>query len=532
MRIEANLIDIPRREIFAARVSLQQKRIASIETIRGGDVDANLPYMLPGFVDAHIHIESSMLVPSQFARLAVRHGTVATVSDPHEIANVVGVEGIDFMIADGRAVPLKFFFGAPSCVPATPFETSGDTIDAASVKELLQRDDIYYLAEMMNYPGVLCGDEEVLRKLDAARMSGKPIDGHAPRLVGDEAIRYINAGISTDHECTTLAEAEHKLAHGMKILIREGSAAKNFEALHTLIDREPMSVMLCSDDKHPDELAESHINALVRRSIELGCDLFHILQAACLNPVDHYGLPVGTLQVGHPADFIVTDDLKTWNIKQTYIDGTLVAENGRDLIDRVDTPIINRFDCHPKEPADFSLPRADQPTQAIQAIDGSLFTESVVAHPDTDADIAKLAVVNRYHDAPVAMCFIRGFGIERGAIASCVGHDSHNILAVGVDDAHLCRAVNLIIEHQGGIAAVCDDDERILPLPVAGIMTSTDGDTVARDYGQIDRFTKERLGATLAAPFMTLSFMALLVIPSLKLSDQGLFDSEAFEFIN
>lgn len=530
MQIEGNLIDIRNRRISAARLHIDEGRIAAIDTIGDGSPDPELDYLLPGFIDAHIHIESSMLVPSEFARLALRHGTIATVSDPHEIANVVGIEGIDFMIDDARQVPLKFFFGAPSCVPATPFETAGAELDWRCIEQLLARDDIYYLAEMMNYHGVLGGDEEVRRKLEVARSCGKPIDGHGPGLAGDEAVRYIAAGISTDHECTTLAEAEHKLKNGMKILIREGSAAKNFEALYPLIDRYPGSVMLCSDDKHPDELAESHIDALVRRAIDRGCDLFHTLRAACLNPVEHYRLPVGTLRLGEAADFIVVDNPRSWNVRQTYVDGTLVAERGRVLFERVESSSINRFDCQPKRAEEFQLTTNESTILAIEAVDGSLLTNAVQVDPNNDDDVATLAVVNRYGDAPVAKCFVRGFGIQQGAIASCVGHDSHNILAIGGEAESICRAVNLIIGHQGGISAVGDGEELILPLPIAGIMTSADGEKVADEYRRLDGFAKERLGSTLTAPFMTLSFMALLVIPSLKLSDRGLFDSDHFRF--
>ncbi len=532
MQIEANRIDPSARRIESTRLSINRGRIEKIERIGTGEIRDTLPYVLPGFVDAHIHIESSMLVPSEFARLATAHGTVATVSDPHEIANVMGIEGIDFMIADGKKVPMKFFFGAPSCVPATSFETSGEKIDSDAVSQLLSRDDIHYLAEVMNYPGVLAGDREVLRKLDAARKFGKPIDGHAPGLLGEDAIRYIDAGINTDHECTTLAEAEHKLAHGMKILIREGSAAKNFDALFPLIDRHPSSVMLCSDDKHPDELAASHINALVRRAVERGCDLFHVLQAACINPVEHYRIDVGQLRAGDPADFIVVADLSSWDVQETYIDGHLVAKDGRTLINRVDTPVINRFECRPKSANDFFLTRSDGPVRAILAIDGSLSTRSVMVDPERDTDVSILAVVNRYHDAPVAVCFVKGFGINQGAIASCVAHDSHNIVAVAADEQDMAVAVNLIIENRGGIAAVCGSESEFLPLPIAGIMTAADGNEVADAYGRIDAFAKDTLGSVLSAPFMTLSFMALLVIPSLKLSDRGLFDSDRFEFVN
>ena len=532
MEIFANLIDIPGRNTYPARITVKDGRIADIRRLQHNTDASILPYVLPGFVDAHVHIESSMLVPSEFARLAVRHGTVATVCDPHEIANVMGVEGIDFMIEDGNQVPFKFCFGAPSCVPATEFESAGATIDSRAIAELLARDDIHYLAEMMNYPGVLGGDPEVLRKLEAAKQIGKPIDGHSPGLTGQDAIDYATAGITTDHECTTLAEAEHKLTNGMKIQIREGSAAKNFEALYPLIDRYPDSIMLCSDDKHPDDLNESHINALVRRAIDAGCDRYNVLQAACINPVDHYRLSVGTLKVGDPADYIVVEDIETWKVEETYIDGQLVARRGESRIDPVSTPVINKFNCQPKSSADFKLERNDEQASAMEAIDGSLVTNSIKVNPTTASDVATLVVVNRYRDAPVAKCWIRGFGIRRGAIASCVGHDSHNILAVGIDENEICAAVNRVIKNRGGIVAVNGNDQQTLSLPVAGIMTTADGDTVAREYGEIDKMAKAILGITLSAPFMTLSFMGLLVIPSLKLSDKGLFDANEFQFVN
>ncbi len=557
--VTVNLVDIPARQITAADVRFEQGRI--VEILPHGDraIDASLPFMLPGFIDAHIHIESSMLVPSEFARMAVRHGTIATVSDPHEIANVMGVAGVEFMIENGGQVPVKFFFGAPSCVPATSFETAGAKIDAEAVERLLARDDIYYLAEMMNYPGVLDEDREVMQKLNAARRAEKPVDGHAPGLVGDDAGRYVAAGISTDHECTTLAEAEHKLKCGMKILIREGSAAKNFDALYPLIDRYPASVMLCSDDKHPDELADSHINALVRRAVQRGCDLFAVLAAACITPIDHYRLPLGRLRIGDPADFVLVKDLRRFHVMSTFIDGRRVFERGHVagepldggqsggdqadpgtvLFGRPAIGVVNQFRCDRKTPDEFATPANSPRTRVIQAIDGALVTGSMERslplrdgqlHPDVDRDLLKLAVVNRYRNAAPATCFVQGFGIRDGAIASSVGHDSHNIIAVGTDDEQLCAAVNAVIDHRGGIALSSRQHNRVLPLPVAGIMSTGDGDSVANDYARIDQLAKQFLGSNLSAPFMTLSFMALLVIPALKLSDQGLFDSARFRF--
>lgn len=532
MQLTANLIEILNRRIFVAEITIKDGLIESVASI-SDEADPSLPYVLPGFVDAHIHIESSMLVPSEFARLATPHGTVAVVTDPHEIANVMGVEGIDFMLDNAQQVPLKCCFGAPSCVPATVFETAGATIDAASIGELLQRDAIGYLAEVMNYPGVLSGDAEVLAKIAHAKRLGKPVDGHAPGVTGEDAVNYIGAGITTDHECTTYEEAAHKRDHGMKILIREGSAAKNFDALHPLISESPAEVMFCSDDKHPDELLVGHVNLLVKRAIDCGHDLFDVLRAACVNPVQHYGLNVGLLSTGDPADFILVDDLQQWQVRATYIDGKLVAENGETKIIAVPTKEINQFKCSLKSAADFATEVIDEQQPVIRAIDGSLVTiRETATYPfDKDDDILKLAVINRYSDGVPATAWIRGFGLRAGAIASCVGHDSHNILAVGVDDDSLAAAANLVIGQQGGIAAVSPEGSLQLPLPIAGIMSGDDGRTVAAQYEAIDGFVKELLHCPLSAPFMTLSFMALLVIPSLKLSDKGLFDVESFDFV-
>ncbi len=536
MKISGNIIDIRQRTIYFGSITVENGKISAIEKEEGQSDD----YILPGFVDAHVHIESSMLVPSEFARLAVVHGTVSTVSDPHEIANVLGIPGVEYMIENGQQVPFKFNFGAPSCVPATSFETAGATIDVAGVEQLLRKPEILYLAEMMNYPGVLFKDEEVWGKLAIAQKLGKPIDGHAPGLRGEQAKQYIDAGISTDHECFTYDEALEKLKHGMKILIREGSAAKNFEALIDLLPQYPERMMFCSDDKHPDDLLVGHINQLVSRALAKGCELFDVLLAACINPVEHYGLDVGTLRIGDPADFILTDDLQNFNIKETYINGKMVAQNGDSLISRVPVSIINHFDTTLKSPADFSLSAEGPFMQVIKAIDGEIVTESFVAPTsivdgkavsNVKSDLLKMCVVNRYRNEAPAFAFINGFGISQGALASCVGHDSHNIIAVGTDDESLCQAVNLVIQNKGGISAVQGTKEMVLPLPVAGIMSDRDGYEVGSAYAAIDQMVKAELGSPLTAPFMTLSFMALLVIPQLKLSDKGLFDGQGFNFL-
>lgn len=536
--IAGNLVDVHQKKIYPADIKIEGNRIVSITP----NPQLQSPnYIVPGFIDAHIHIESSMLIPSEFARMAVVHGTVATVSDPHEIANVCGVNGVEFMVDNGKSVPFKFYFGAPSCVPATAFETAGAALDSRAVESLLQRDDVLYLSEMMNFPGVLNGDEEVMRKIDAARRLNKPVDGHAPGLMGEAVKKYIDAGISTDHECFTREEALEKLQHGMKIIIREGSAAKNFEALIQLLNEHASHMMFCSDDKHPDSLVEGHINQLCARAVAKGIDVFDVLQAACVNPVRHYKLQVGLLQENDTADFIVVKDLESFEVLQTYINGQLVAEKGQTLIatQRLSTKPVNRFSCDEKTPGDFIVKSTEQSAlPVIEALDGQLITNKILLEPkveggnivaDPDRDILKIAVVNRYVEAPIAIAFIKNFGLKEGAIASSVAHDSHNIVAVGVNDESICRAVNLVIEKEGGISCVGKRD-MILPLPVGGIMSMDDGYEVATRYSDIDKAAKE-LGSTLSAPFMTLSFMALLVIPRLKLSDKGLFDGDSFTFI-
>jgi adenine deaminase len=536
MKISANIVDIPNRQIYFGEVNFENGKIKSIEK-KSGESDF---FLLPGFVDAHVHIESSMLVPSEFARIAVTHGTVATVSDPHEIANVMGIEGVYFMIKNGKEVPLKFNFGAPSCVPATSFETAGAVIGIDGIEEMMKNPDIKYLAEMMNYPGVLFEDPEVMAKIGVAKKYGKPIDGHAPGLMGEDAKKYISAGISTDHECFTYEEALGKLDLGMKILIREGSAAKNFEALIDLLPKHADRMMFCSDDKHPDDLIEGHINQLAARAVAKGCNIFDVLQAACINPVEHYNLEVGQMKVGGDADFILVHDLENFKVKATYINGELVSEDGKSFFESVETEIINNFFTDKKSPTDFQLEAKSDQIQVIKAIDGEIVTKSFLAKTktknglaisDVENDNLKMTVVNRYQNQTPAIAFINNFNLKKGAIASCVGHDSHNIIAVGTDDESLCRAVNLIIENQGGISAVSAEEEQVLPLPIAGIMTNADGYETAKVYAEIDSFVKDKLGCTLTAPFMTLSFMALLVIPQLKLSDQGLFDGKEFKFI-
>lgn len=539
--LRGNIVAISANKIFSGEIKVENGRIVSIQEINN-EMDPSLSYICPGFIDSHVHVESSMLVPAEFAKLAVVHGTTGTISDPHEIANVCGVEGVHYMIENGKTVPFKFHFGAPSCVPATVFETAGATLDAAAVDELLALPEVKYLSEMMNFPGVLHGDAEVMQKIASAKKYNKPVDGHAPGLMGETARQYIDAGISTDHECFTAEEALDKLKYGMKILVREGSAAKNFEALIGLVEGHYEHMMFCSDDKHPDSLAIGHINQLCARAVAKGINVFKVLQVACINPVLHYKMDNGILREGDAADMIVLKDLVNFEVAKTYINGELVAENGQSLIKTATAGIINQFSCKEKSAADFSIPSPGNATiQVIEALDGQLITNKlqlpalVVNNEivsDVNNDILKIVVVNRYKDAPVAKAFIRNIGIKTGALASSVAHDSHNIVAVGTDDDSLCKAVNLVIRQQGGVSAVGQGKEMVLGLPVAGLMSTEDGYKVAEKYTAIDRFSKEELGSPLGAPFMTLSFMALLVIPHLKLSDKGLFDGDKFQFVD
>ncbi|HIA36438.1 MAG TPA: adenine deaminase [Flavobacteriales bacterium] len=528
------IADVKTNRFFKGSIEVQNGKIINVLE---KDVDEE-HFILPGFIDAHIHIESSMLVPSEFARLAVVHGTVATISDPHEIANVMGIDGVRYMINNGNKVPFNFYFGAPSCVPATIFETAGATIDLDQVKELLAMKEIRYLSEMMNFPGVLLKDETVMKKIQAAKDLNKVIDGHAPGLRGENAKKYIEAGISTDHECFTKEEALDKLKYGMKIIIREGSAAKNFDALISLLDEYPEKIMFCSDDKHPNELEIGHINLLAKRAVAQGSDVMNVIKACTINVVDHYGLDVGLIQKGDNADFIITKDLKNFEVMSTYIKGSLVAQNGISLIKSVKEVVINQFNCNPIMTTDIVVKAESNKIHVIEAYDGQLITNDLILDAkeidgnlvsEPGNDILKLVVLNRYSPTPPTMAFVRNFGMKKGAIASSVAHDSHNIIAVGASDIEIVNSINLLVASKGGISLVNGEQKEILELPVAGLMTTDDGYKTGKTYDRMDQMAKA-LGSKLSAPYMTLSFLALLVIPKLKLSDKGLFDGEKFQF--
>lgn len=533
--ISSNLVDVVNNEIYPAKIKIQDGKIVNIQK-----VDEKFDtFLIPGFIDSHIHIESSMLTPCEFARIAVTNGMIAVVADAHEIGNVLGLKGVEFMIDNGKKSPFKFYFGAPACVPATKFETSGATISAKEVKELLENDDVKCLGEVMDFVGVVNDEQEILDKIDAAKLHNKVIDGHAPGLVGKDLKKYVEAGISTDHECSTKEEAIEKIKLCMKILIREGSAAKDFDALHSLIEGYPDYCMFSSDDRHPNELVKGHINLLVKKSIELGHDKMKVLKCACVNPVKHYNLDVGLLQSGDSADFLHIDNFADLNILKTVIAGKVVSENGWSLIEQVKPELVNNFKVEPKKNEDFAVFDKGEKINVIKAEDGSLLTERLyvkpksengVLVPDIERDILKVTVVNRYNNCPPAVGFIKGFGLKRGAIASSVSHDSHNLIAVGTSDEEITKAINKLVENKGGLCVVDNDKEYILPLPIAGLMSDKGAFDVASLYEKLEAEVK-LLGSNLSDAFMTLSFMTLLVIPELKLSDKGLFDSKNYRLI-
>jgi len=534
MKVSGQLVDIHSRDIYPAVVSILDGKIMGVEKLES----APAIYILPGLIDSHIHIESSMITPGAFAMAAVKHGTCAVVSDPHEIANVLGIIGVEFMISDASQVPLRFFFGAPSCVPATKFETNGADLNHEEVKNLLERKEINFLSEMMNYPGVIYNDAEVHNKLNTARELGKPIDGHAPGLKGDMLKKYVAAGISTDHECSTLDEALEKISLGMKILIREGSAARNLDALKDLFNTHPEMVMLCSDDLHPEMLRERHINKLIARLISEEYNLFDVIRSATINPSDHYNLNAGLLRSGDRADFILVDSLKKMNVLETWIDGKKVFAKGKVLFTYMEGKPVNHFNCRPVKERDIMVINQHGDIRIIVASEGELLTseirssagESGFVVPELKNDILKIVVKDRYNDSPPATGFIKGFGLKRGAFASSIAHDSHNIISVGTNNEDIVKSINEVVRLKGGLAVSSENSIESIKLDIAGIMSTRSCEAIASDYEYLNKLVKS-MGCTMKAPFMTLSFMALLVIPDLKIGDRGLFDVKKFEMV-
>ncbi len=532
--ISGNVIDLENERIYKAEISIQNGGIMRIR--EKGTCEPG--YILPGFVDAHVHIESSMLTPAEFAREAIKKGTVAAVADPHEIANVLGEKGIRFMIENGKKVPFGFYFGVPSCVPATEYETSGARLENGDIEKLLQRKDIHFLGEVMNFPAVVSGDKKFRERVALAAKYGKKADGHAPGLRGEDLQIYISAGIQTDHECTDPDEAREKIESGMKIIIREGSAAGSFDGLCHLIDQYPESTMLCCDDIHPDDLIKGHIERMVKKGIQAGLDLFNILRAASKNPVEHYGLDTGLLREGDPADFIVVSDLKSMKVLKTCIKGNMVFDRGSVQFPKIEKSAVNHFNPKPVQKEDIQRIATQEKMRVIEAFDKQLYTaeKQCVAGQlgkpvgsDTERDILKVIVVNRYKPAKPSVGFVKNFGLQGGALGSSVAHDSHNIIVAGVEDHEILRVTNKIIEMKGGIAAGDENEMVALPLPVAGLMALDDAPAVARQYDILNKKAAS-MGCRFTAPFMTLSFLSLLVIPKLKIGDRGLFNVDEFAF--
>lgn len=567
MKFTAYILDVLTDSVYPARITIEEgifKEIVPIHVTEETKIDVE-GLMLPGFIDSHIHIESSMMTPAQFAKIAVRHGTTSVVCDPHEIANVRGIRGIEFMIENASTVPFNFYFAAPSCVPATAFETSGAVLDSDDIEYLLQKDEIVALAEMMNFPGVIGQDPEVLRKLELARKYKKPIDGHAPLVSGKDLDKYIEQGIVTDHECSSFQEAMEKKQKGMKIMVRDGSSAKDMEALFDFSERiehyknqdsfgiipnevlsrrlhSPIFDFIVSDDKHPNDLIRGHLNESVKKAADLGIDIIKAIEMVTINPAAHFGLDAGSIVTGARADFIIIDNLNDLNILKTYISGECVFDGEDVLFDIGDVEVENSITADEKFAEDFDVYfEGDEcRVNVIECTDGDLLTKKATAslitkdgivQPDIFQDILKIAVVERYGLNTVANGFIKGFGLKKGAIASSIAHDSHNIVVVGYSSEMMAEAVNTVIKNKGGIAVVSEDFKDSLSLPIAGLMSNEDAYDVAKKLDVLHRMASA-LGCKLDSPFMTMAFMSLLVIPSIKLSDKGLFDGDSFEFMD
>ena len=567
MQFTSYMLDVLTDSVYPARITIEDgifKEIVPIQVSEETQIDVE-GLMLPGFIDSHIHIESSMMTPAQFAKVAVRHGTTAVVCDPHEIANVHGIDGVEFMIENASTVPFNFYFAAPSCVPATSFETSGAVLDSDDIEYLLQKPEVVALAEMMNFPGVIGADEEVLEKLRIARKYNKPIDGHAPLVSGKELDKYIEQGIVTDHECSNFLEAIEKKQKGMKIMVRDGSSAKDMDALFDFSQRiefyknqdsfgiiptevlsrrlhSPIFDFIVSDDKNPRDLVNGHLNESVKKAVDLGVDLIKAIEMVTINPAAHYGLDGGSIVTGSKADFIIVDNLDDLNVLKTYISGECVFDGENVLFDVEDVEVIDSMNVDKKSPEDFNVyfDGDECEVNVIQCFDGELLTkkttarlitENGIVQPDIFEDVLKIAVVERHGSNNVANAFIKGFGLKKGAIAASIAHDSHNIVAIGYSPKRMAEAVNRVIENKGGIAVVSEDFADSLSLPIAGLMSNQDGIAIAKKLRILQKMAFA-LGCELTAPFMTMAFMSLLVIPSIKLSDKGLFDGDSFEFID
>ncbi len=532
--VEGQLVDVVNGKIVPSRVVMEGGKFTEIVTLP----EAPNRYLLPGFIDSHIHIESSQLCPSRFAEAAVPHGTTAVISDPHEIANVLGMKGVELMLEDSAKVPLRTFLTAPSCVPATQYERSGATIGVAEIESMLKDQRFVGLGEVMDVQGVLNDDPRIISKIKAAKAFWKGIDGHCPGLVGKDLVKYINAGMRTDHESLTSDEAEEKYFLGMWIQVREGSASRDLRSLMPFAKAH--ECMLVSDDLRAKDLVNGHLDVLLRKAVALGMPPMHAIRAVTAWPAWHYNLPGGSVAVGRTADLVIVEDLRNFKVLQVFIEGKLVAEDGVPLF--LAEPRTNGLGILPRDlVADDLLLPAEGERASVRVIEavpdriesGSLVTELPVREGCVRAmpeqDVLHLALVNRYVDERPVLGFIKGFGLKRGAMATSVAHDSHHILAVGASVDDMAKAINAV-SRSGGYA-VCDDNViSALPLEVAGLMSTSPARVVAQKENDLVELLAS-MGCKLPAPFMTLSFQSLLVVPELKIGDRGLFDTRRMEVV-
>lgn len=543
-----NLINVVSGEIYPTDIAIADQLIVGLDHHYDArtTLDLNGLYAAPGFIDGHVHIESSMVTVPQFARAVVPLGTTSVISDPHEIANVLGYEGIRFMMESAKYNPLNVFFMLPSCVPSTRLETAGSQLRAFDIFPFLREKWVVGLGEMMNFPGVINGDEEVLDKIKVA--SEKRVDGHAPGVGGKHLNAYIAAGIASDHESTTPEEALEKLRRGMYIMIREGTGTKNLRDLLKMVTPEnSRRCIFCTDDRHPhDILEEGHINFMIKTAIAHGIDPMSAIRMATLNPAEYFNLrKLGFLAPGNYADLVLLDNLSECRIRMVFKNGQLVAEDGQMKYEssfKPDVKIRGSVNIKWLEGDEFVIPAMGKRCRVIGLIKDQIVTEELIIEPkiedgrvvsDPARDILRCYVVERHHGSGnIGKGLVKGFGLKKGAMASSISHDSHNIVAVGVNDEDIFRAVIQINKMGGGLAVTCDGKvQAALELPIAGLMSSEPLEDVNRKLQQLNLQTRA-LGCNLADPFMAISFLALPVIPKLKITDLGLVDVDQFDFVS
>ncbi len=536
MIIKGNILNIYTDEIYPGEIEIEKGVIQSIREVSSFFNEI----IVPGFIDSHIHIESSKLTPSRFAEIALKHGTTSVVADPHEIANVMGLEGIEYMLNDARNSPLKFNFAAPSCVPTTEYETAGATIDSNVIDDLLRKDEFVSLGEVMDYNGVIEGKEDLIAKIESAKKHKKPIDGHAPLVTGEDLQKYVKYGIDTDHECTSKREAAEKRRMGVKIMIREGSESHMLEELlHSDAD------FIVSDDICAEDLIDGHIDKLLRKAVSLGMDAFEALKLVTINPAKHYNLNVGSITPGKQADLVFIDNLEDFNVKRVIVDGNTIYKKQKLLYRANPMPVKTTLKITPKTAEDFDVKAQDEnhksaTVNVINVEDNTIISSHDTAKlsidrntviPSVFEDILKISVIERYGGNTIANGFVHGFNIKNGAIASSVSHDSHNIIAVGTNSQYIAEATNKIIENKGGLVAMSNKEMIDLPLPIAGLMSDKSANVVSKVSSSLNELVSS-MGCTLSSPYTTLSFLALPVVPSIKITNKGLFDVDANKFID